>query len=58
EDQIDAIIVRDVLGATVLRVESPFSNRVELDMSGLQSGIYFFEVQVEGEISINRVIKK
>ena len=57
EEMIDAIVVRDLLGAAVMRVESPYSNRVELDMNSLETGIYLLEVQVGEQISINRVVK-
>jgi hypothetical protein len=58
EENIDAIVVRNILGATVMNVESPFSNTVNLDMSALENGVYLLEIQVGNDISINRVIKK
>jgi hypothetical protein len=56
--QIDAVVVRDVLGAVVRQLDTPFSNQVTIDVADLTEGIYFVEVRVGDVVNVSRVIKK
>jgi len=58
EENIDAVVVRDILGAQVMSTGTEYSNTVRLDMSALESGVYFIEVLVGQERSVNRVVKR
>ncbi len=58
EVNIEAVVVRNVLGAVVARLESNFSNRVELDLTALDNGLYFVEIMVDDVISVQRLIKQ
>ena len=56
--QIDAVLLRDVLGAVVRQLDTPFSNQVTIDVADLTKGVYFVEVRVGDVINVSRVIKK
>ncbi|MDA0973465.1 MAG: T9SS type A sorting domain-containing protein, partial [Bacteroidetes bacterium] len=58
QENIEAVVVRNVLGATVAQLQSNFSNRVELDLTGLNNGLYFVEITVNDVVSVQRLIKQ
>jgi hypothetical protein len=58
QENIEAVVVRNVLGATVAQLQSNFSNRVELDLTGLNNGLYFVEITVDDVVSVQRLIKQ
>ena len=56
--QADLISVYNVLGDLVTRINQPLTDRVIVDLSGHNDGVYLVSVQTEGEISTRRVIKQ
>jgi len=55
---INSVVVRNILGATVAKIQTPMSQRVDIDLSGMESGMYFVEIQVGDVINVQRVIKQ
>ena len=58
-NQTSHISIIDMLGHTVLSTESELSegdNKVEIDLSTLQNGVYFVEVICNGEKSIQKLV--
>jgi hypothetical protein len=56
--QIDAVVIRDVLGAIVRQLDTPFSNNVTIDVADLTKGVYFVEVRVGDVVNVSRVVKR
>jgi hypothetical protein len=56
-ENINSVVVRDILGATVAKIQTPMSQQVDIDLSGMESGMYFVEIQVGDVINVQRVIK-
>jgi hypothetical protein len=57
-ENINSVVVRDILGATVAKIQTPMSQQVNIDLSGMESGMYFVEIQVGDVINVQRVIKQ
>jgi len=53
--EIEGIQVRDALGRLVLHSQKGIN---ELDLAGLASGVYFFEILAEGKKAVKRVVKQ
>jgi hypothetical protein len=56
-ENINSVVVRNILGATVAKIQTPMSQQVNIDLSGMESGMYFVEIQVGDVINVQRVIK-
>ena len=56
-ENINSVVVKNILGATVASIQTPMSQQVDIDLTGMESGMYFVEIQVGDVISVQRVIK-
>ncbi len=54
-EMIDNVIVYDVLGKSIKSINTVSSNQLSIDVSELQKGVYFVEIQTENNI---KMIKK
>ena len=55
--EIEAIEICDVYGRSIVKMES-HSKNVELDVSNLNSGVYWIHMNISGDNSTQRFVKK
>ncbi len=57
EENVDEVILYDLLGRRILS-NTPITNAISLDMSGVDTGIYILEMRIDGDIKSTKVVKE
>lgn len=54
--QVEKVMVYDLLGRNVLEV-SPMAEKMEIDVNGLNAGVYFVSIISEGKRMVRKIVK-
>jgi len=53
-----SVTIRNSLGQLLLSDKTPSTNQVELDLSSYPTGIYFLQIEVDGQVITKKVVKE
>jgi hypothetical protein len=56
-DNINNVEIFDTTGKIVKQVESTFDNKVKVDISNLEKGIYFVRIKTENGVAFKPLLK-
>jgi hypothetical protein len=58
EGTATSVTIRNSLGQLLLSDKTPSTNQVELDLSSYPTGIYFLQLEVDGQVITKKIIKE
>ena len=58
EGTATSVTIRNSLGQLLLSNKTPSTNQVELDLSSYPTGIYFLQLEVDGQVITKKVVKE
>ena len=51
------VTITDVIGKVVFNYKGDFKNKIDVDMSTYNNGVYFIQIKSGGEIFIRKIVK-